>query len=95
MACPTGYLWGMDPTVLDTTSEADAVQRAIWARMGPSGRLELALSMSDDVRELSISGLLARCPELSRREAQLSVVRVSLGEALFNEAFGMGADGPQ
>ncbi len=85
----------MDPTVLDTTSEADALQRAIWARMGASGRLELALSMSDEVRELSIAGLMARCPQLSRREAHLKVVRMSLGDALFDEAFGSASDEPQ
>jgi hypothetical protein len=51
--------------------------------------------MSDDVRELSIAGLMARCPELSHREAQLRVVRGALGDALFNEAFGADTDGAQ
>lgn len=78
----------MDPTVHDTTREADAVQRMAWRRMGPTRRLEQALRMSDDVRELSILGVMARCPELTYRQAMLAIVRQSLGDALFEAAFG-------
>jgi hypothetical protein len=44
--------------------------------------------MSDEARELSISGVMGRCPHLSRRQAQLEVVRRVLGDATFKEAFG-------
>ena len=82
----------MDPTVLDTSAEADAVQREVWARMGPEGRLALALKMSDEARELAIEGVMARCPELTRRQAMLEVVRQYLGDELFEAAFGDRAD---
>ena len=78
----------MDPTVLDTSAEADAIQRQVWQRLGPIGRLELAVQMSDDARELSITGVLSRRPELTRREALLAVVRQQLGDDLFEAAFG-------
>lgn len=72
----------------DTSPEAAEVQRQIWARLGPSGRLELALAMSDDVRELSIDGVQARCPGLTRRQAELEVIRRVLGDELFEAAYG-------
>jgi len=85
----------MDPTVLDTTHEALAVQRQIWRRMGPAGRLELALQMSDEVREISIAGVMARNLGVDRRSAMLDVTRRVLGDALFDAAFGQkrGTDG--
>lgn len=74
--------------MLDTTPEANAVQRSVWAKMGAGRRLELALMMSDEARELSISGVMARCPHLTRRQAQMEVIRRVLGDVMFNEAFG-------
>ncbi len=84
---------GMDPTVLDTSPEALAVPRAIWRRMGPGGRLELALEMSDEVRAISVGGVLARNPEISHRDAVLEVTRRVLGDALYQAAFGRGPRG--
>jgi hypothetical protein len=72
----------------DTSDEAARIQRAVWARMGPSRKLELTLRMCDDVRELSIQGELSRHPGMSRDEATRVVVRRVLGDALFEAAFG-------
>jgi hypothetical protein len=78
----------MDPTVLDTTPEALDVQQAIWRRMAPGRRLELALQLSDEVREVSIAGTMSRNPGMDRRAAVLDVTRRVLGDALFDAAFG-------
>ena len=78
----------MDPTVLDTSPEADAVQRAVWARMGPTRRMELAPQLSDDVRELSIQGVLRRCPHLTYEQAKHEIIRLQLGDKLYEAAFG-------
>lgn len=60
----------------------------MWARMGPARKLELALRMSEDVRELSIQGELTRHPGMSRSEATRVVVRRVLGDELFVAAYG-------
>lgn len=83
-----GYPNVVDPTVLDTDIDAYERQRDVWRRLGPSGRLEQAIRMSEEARELSIAGLMARQPDLSRREALLAVVRQQLGDDVFREAFG-------
>lgn len=82
----------MDPTVLDTTPEALAVQQKIWRQMTPGRRLELALQLSDDVRDVSITGTMARNPVMDRRAAMLDVTRRVLGDELFNAAFGLRED---
>ena len=78
----------MSTTALDTSDEAARAQRAAWARMGPEGKLLLTLQMSDDVRELAIEGELRRSPHLSRREAELVVIRRMLGDELYEAAYG-------
>ena len=49
---------------LDTTEEADELQMRIQRRLGPAGRLKLAMQMSDLARKLARAGLRARRPEL-------------------------------
>ena len=57
----------MTETLSDTSAAAEEVQRAAWARLGPAPHL--ALRMSEQIRDVSIDGLMARCPELSRGQA--------------------------
>lgn len=73
----------MEPTVLDTTPEAADIQRRIWKRMGPEGRVRLALRMSDEMREISIAGVRARNPDMSFSEARDDVLRRMWGDELF------------
>jgi hypothetical protein len=46
----------------DTTPEADAMQRAILARLSGAQRVELAWAMSETVRGIMADGLRARHP---------------------------------
>jgi hypothetical protein len=68
---------------LDTTPEAYAIQMAIWRRTGPSGRHALVARMSEDLRELSRSGLRQRHPRWS--EVELELRRLMWGDALFRQ----------
>lgn len=80
------YVRIMSDPLRDTADEAARAQREAWRRMGPSRRLELAMRMSDDVRQIAIDGELARHPGISRAEALARVVRRTLGDELFEAA---------
>ncbi len=54
---------------LDTSAEAWEAQRAAWRRMGPEGRLRVALDLSDQLREIHLAGIIARNPGWDRRRA--------------------------
>lgn len=72
---------------LDTTPEAYAVLLAIWRRMGPSGRHALVARMSEDLRELSRSGIRQRHPSWSESEVELELRRLMWGDALFRQVY--------
>jgi len=77
--------WEIIPA--DTTPEAWRVQLEIYRRMPPSKRLELALRMSDSMRELVASGVRARHPEYDEQQVKFAVNRLLLGDELFRKAF--------
>lgn len=77
----------MPRTAFDTSNDAARTQREVWARMGTQRKLLLALRMSDDVRELAIEGEMARSPAISRRQAELVIIRRMLGDELFEAAY--------
>jgi hypothetical protein len=72
----------------DTQADARAVQIAVLRRLGPSKRLELAMSMSDDARQMSIDGIQRRHPEYTEREAQLALFKHLWGTELFMHVWG-------
>jgi hypothetical protein len=53
---------------LDTASEALEMQRRAWARLGPEGRLNAALELSEAVRAIRLAGLRSRMPEASESD---------------------------
>jgi HEPN domain-containing protein len=71
----------------DTSREADEVQRAALRRLGPARRVELAFEMSEQAREISIRGALAREPGLAPEEARARLLRRLLGDALYHAAW--------
>ena len=71
----------------DTDDAAWAVQVDIWRRMGPTKRVELALRMSDEVRELTRSGIRARHPEYSEDDVKHAAFRIFLGDELYQKAW--------
>jgi hypothetical protein len=71
----------------DTTPEAAKVQLEIYRRMPPSRRLELALALSDTVRRVAAAGVRQRHPAYSDEQVRLAVLRLTLGDELFGQAF--------
>lgn len=71
----------------DTSVAARAVQLAALRAMGPGRRVELALEMSEQAREISIQGILARDPGLGYAEARAQLLRRLLGPELYDAAY--------
>ncbi|MEQ1502767.1 MAG: hypothetical protein ABMB14_11085 [Myxococcota bacterium] len=77
----------MRPPSPDTSAEAHAVQVAAWRRMGPHRRLQLALEMSDEIRQVALAGVRHRHPEYTEAEARFALFRQLLGHELFVRAW--------
>lgn len=72
----------------DTTPEALAVQRESLRALGGARRVELAIEMSEQAREIAIAGMLARDPGLTREAARARLLRRILGDELYEAAYG-------
>lgn len=71
----------------DTSAEAHEVQLAIWRGMGPEGRHRLVVRMSEELRELSRSGIRMRHPNYTETEVELALRRLAWGEVLFRQVY--------
>ena len=71
----------------DTSLEAARIQHEVYRRIAPQKRLKMACQMSDAVRQLAAVGVRARHPEYLDREIKLAVIRLILGEKLFQAAY--------
>lgn len=71
----------------DTSPEAYAIQIAFYRRIGPQGRLELGLRMSDEVRQITAESIQRRHPEYSEEEVKFALFRLNLGDELFQAAW--------
>jgi hypothetical protein len=72
----------VDFTPDDTTLEAAAVQLEAWRRLGPEGRVELAARLSDEIRQVALTGICHRHPHYSESAAFRALLRLVLGDAL-------------
>lgn len=52
----------------DTTEDALEVQRTVWRRAGPEGRVRIAFELSEVVRRVALAGIAARHPGLDAAE---------------------------
>jgi hypothetical protein len=59
----------------DTEAHALEAQLAAARRLGPAGRVRLAVEMSEDARRIAVEGERRRHPELTAAEARLAVLR--------------------
>jgi hypothetical protein len=71
----------------DTTVEAARVQAMVFRQMPAGRRLELAFEMSNSLRRIVAAGVRNRHPEYSPEQVRLAVIRLTLGEDLFRQAF--------
>lgn len=63
----------------DTSEKAAAIQEELLDRLGPGGRVELAMRMSNLAREFARAGLRAQRPGLSEAELNRELVRMFYG----------------
>jgi len=71
----------------DTSLEAARIQHAVYRRMSPERRLQLAFQMTASARKQAAEGVRFRHPEYTDRQVELAVIRMMLGEELFRRAF--------
>ena len=71
----------------DTSAEAHELQLAIWRRMGARGRHALVMRMSEELRELSRSGIRMRHPGYTEEEVELALRRLTWGDSLFRQVY--------
>lgn len=67
---------------LDTTAEADALQREIWQRLGGASRLRLALDMSVAARALALARLRHLHPNCSDLDLKKALLRLAFGTGI-------------
>jgi hypothetical protein len=75
----------IEVTPADTALEAARIHLEIIRRLSPERRLELAIGMSDFLREVTEAGVRARHPDYSDQQVQVAVARLMLGDALFQK----------
>jgi len=63
----------------DTSPEAAAVQQEIFRRMTPEQRLRIALELSEELRNIALSGVRSRHPEMSEEELKFELMRIMYG----------------
>ena len=66
------YHWAMP---FDTDADALTVQREVWRRMGPAGRVTTAVEMSESMRRFALAGIKARHPEFDTNDALRHLIR--------------------
>jgi hypothetical protein len=71
----------------DTDTDAARVQIECWRRLGPAGRVALAIEMSDETRAIALAGLRRREPDLDDRAARMRLLRALFGAALTDAAW--------
>ena len=68
----------------DTSPEAEQVQADVLRRLGPNRRLEIAIAMSEEVRELAKQRLRRQHPELDEAGLQRALIEELYGIKLGN-----------
>ncbi len=63
----------------DTSAEAWSVQQKALSRLGPAGRVRVAIELSQAVRDIQIEGALARHPGWDRAMAVRHLIGTQFG----------------
>ena len=72
---------------LDTTAAAARKQIEILRAMDISDRAEMTFQLSDNLRATIEAGVRQRHPDYNDEEVKKAVIRLTVGEKLFKEAF--------
>jgi hypothetical protein len=73
---------GMMMRAFDTSLEAHEVQVRLYRSMTGAQRSELALRMSDDVRQIAAEGIRQRHPEYNDADVQRALVALLYGREI-------------
>jgi hypothetical protein len=73
--------------VRDTSPTAAEIQTALYRRMTPGRRCELAVEMSVAARRIALEGIRRRHPEYTPEQARFALFRVLVGDELFGKAW--------
>jgi hypothetical protein len=63
----------------DTSAKAAAIQDRLHDAMGPAGRFELAMQMSELAREFALAGVRDRHPDWTEAQIRRELVRILYG----------------
>jgi hypothetical protein len=75
------------PLASDTSTVIEERQIEAWRRMTPGEKLQLALQMSDTVRQLAVAGIKQRHPGAPPREQFLRLAQLTLGDELARKVY--------
>jgi hypothetical protein len=71
----------------DTTIDTAKAQLAALKRIGAEGRLRMTIELSDNIRDITISGIRKRHPEYSEDMVAKALIKCLHGEAIFKKYF--------
>lgn len=72
----------------DTTPEAWELMKSVWRRMAPQERFELAASMSQEAKEMTLAGIRRKFPGASPEKILHVYATRCYGPELADAAFG-------
>ena len=72
---------------LDTSADAQALQDALYRKLGAYGRVEAAFRLTASVRAIAAAGVRHRHPTYSETEVAAAVTRLALGDDLVREVW--------
>lgn len=71
----------------DTDLGAFTAQVQLYRRLGPEGRVALAVQLSEQAREISKAGIQMRHPDYSEDDLAHALYRMLLGDDLYRAAW--------
>jgi hypothetical protein len=71
----------------DATLDAEKVQIAVLRKIGSEDRLKMTLGLSDNIRNITMSGIRTRHPEYSENAVMKVLIKYLHGESVFKEYF--------
>ena len=72
---------------LDTSPEAYRVQVNIFRKMSPEERLQRGIELAQMCRKLMAEGVRMRHPDYGEEEIHHAVIRLQLGDELFEKVY--------
>lgn len=77
-----------DAISTDTSAQAERVQLDILRKIGITGRAQMTFQLSNNLRAVTEAGIRQRHPDYDDQMVKLAVIRLTVGDKLFRQAFG-------